>query len=143
MKGYRKSAHTVFDIRYHLVWCTKYRYHVLQGDLASRLRELVREICRTYDVEILSGSIGKEHVHIYVSVPPAISVSKLMQYIKGKTSRKLQMEYKSLAKRYWGQHLWARGYFVASVGEIDDKLIREYIEDQSKHHHDDSFTVTG
>jgi len=141
MVDYRKSAHTIFDIRYHIVWCPKYRYDILKGDVGLRVREIIREVCRTNDVEILSGHISKDHVHVYISVPPKLSVSKIVQYIKGKTSRKLLMEFPRLKKRYWGQHLWARGYFVATVGEISDKLIRDYIDSQGKNHHQDDFKV--
>ena len=80
---------------------------------------------------IIKGSIGKEHVHMLVSCPPNISVSKLVQLIKGKSSRILLNEYKELKKRYWGQHLWSVGYFCRSVGDITDKIIKEYIENQS------------
>ena len=139
---YRKGAHTTFDLRYHIVWCSKYRYKVLVGDLAIRARDMIREICRTHEINILSGKVGKEHVHMYAAIPPYISISKAVQYIKGKSSRKLQMEFSDLKRRYWGQHLWSRGYFVASVGEISDELIRNYIENQDDHHHDDQFTVS-
>ena len=80
-------------------------------------------------------------MHMYASILPFMSVSKAVQYIKGKSSRKLQMEFSDLKRRYWGQHLWSRGYFVASVGEISDELIRKYIENQDDHHSDDQFTV--
>ena len=141
MNGYRKSSHTVFDNRLHLVWCTKYRYQVLTGDIAIRCGDVIREVCRTHDVDIISGHVSKEHVHLYVSVPPRVAVSTLVKFAKGKSSRKLQMEFNSLKKRYWGQHLWARGFFSATVGEINDDLIKQYIESQGKHHHDDNFRV--
>lgn len=141
MNGYRKSSHTIFDNKFHLVWCTKYRFKVLKGDIAVRCRDIIREICRCNDVEIISGHVSLEHVHLYVSIPPRISVSKIVKLAKGKTSRKLQMEYNNLKKRYWGQHLWARGFFSATVGEINDKLIKEYIESQDKHHHNDNFSI--
>lgn len=72
MEHYRRSSHTVYDIKYHLVWITKYRKPVLKGEVATRLRELIREICKANDVEILKGHVSKEHVHIFVSVPPHI-----------------------------------------------------------------------
>ena len=136
-----KGAHTVYDLRYHLVWCTKYRYKVLTGDIAIRVRDLLREIAMSMDIKILSGKVGKEHVHMYVSLPPKLSVAKAVMHLKGKASRKVQMEFAVLKKRYWGQHLWARGYFASSIGEINDSVIRQYIENQDEHHGDDSFTV--
>lgn len=141
MQGYRKSCHVVFDVRVHLVWCTKYRYDVLSGDIAWRCRDLLREICSSLDIEIYSGKVGKDHVHMYMSIPPKHSIASVVQRLKGKSSRRLQDEYKSLKKRYWGQHLWARGYFVSTVGVVDDEMIRSYIEGQSRHHQDDEFEI--
>jgi len=122
----------VYDIKYHLVWITKYRKPVLYGKEAHRIRDLIREICRKLDVEILKGSIQRDHIHLFVSVPPYISVSKLMQSIKGKTSRKILAESKKFKKLFWGKHLWARGYFVASSGNVTDEVIAEYIEHQDE-----------
>jgi len=82
------------------------------------------------EVQILAGHVGKDHIHLLVSVPPYLSASKLVQYIKGNTSRKLQMEYKELNKQFRGRHLWARGYFVASSGNVTDEVIQEYIQNQ-------------
>ena len=113
-----------------IVWITKYRKKVLSGPIAARLRELIREICKTNEVEIIKGHVSKEHIHIFVSVPPHLAVSKLVQYIKGKTSIKLQQEFKLLQKEFWGRHLWARGYFVASSGNVTDEIIIQYIENQ-------------
>jgi putative transposase len=131
MEHYRESSHTVYDIKYHIVWITKYRKPVLRADIAQRVRELTREICRAKDVEIIKGHISRDHVHILVSVPPHISVSHLVQSIKGKTSRKMMMEFKSLSRTFWGRHIWARGYFVASSGNVTDEVIMKYIEQQN------------
>ena len=131
MEHYRKSSHTVYDIKYHIVWITKYRKQILRADIAHRVRELTREICRSHDVEIMKGNVSRDHVHIFVSVPPHISVSQLVQSLKGKTSRKLLMEFKSLSKAFWGRHIWARGYFVASSGNVTDEVIIKYIEQQN------------
>jgi len=131
MDNYRKSSHTVYDIKYHIVWITKYRKPILRADIAQRMRELIREICRSKDVEIIKGHISHDHVHILVSVPPHISVSQLVKSIKGKTSRKMMMEYKALSRTFWGRHIWARGYFVASSGNVTDEVIVKYIEQQS------------
>ena len=132
MENYRTSAHTTFDIKYHFVWATKYRKAVLRGPVAVRLRELVRQICKGLEIEILQGHVAPEHVHILVSAPPNISPSKMMQYIKGKTSRKLMMEHRHLNKQFWGRHMWARGYFVATSGNVTDDVIQEYIRLQGQ-----------
>ena len=126
----RKSSHVQYDLQYHLVWTTKYRYKVLNGKIAERTRELIRQSCKSMDITIIKGAISKDHVHILISCPPSISISKIVQQIKGKSSRVLLQEYKDLKRRYWGQHLWASGYFCRSVGVITDKIIMEYIENQ-------------
>jgi putative transposase len=100
MEHYRRSSHTVFDIKYHLVWITKYRKPVLRGPVGERVRDLIREICRARDVEILKGHVSADHVHIFVSVPPHMSVSQLVQSIKGKTSRKMLIEFKALSRAF-------------------------------------------
>ena len=126
----RKSTHVQYDLQYHLVWTTKYRYKVLNGKIAERTRELIRQCCKSMDITIIKGAISKYHIHILISCPPSISLSKIVQQIKGKTSKMLLQEYKDLKRRYWGQHLWASGYFCRSVGVITDKIIKEYIENQ-------------
>ena len=137
---YRKSAHGLYDMKAHLVWITKYRYRVLNERIALRLRDLVRQICTANDTTIISGTIAPNHVHILVSYPTNLSASKLMQYIKGTTSRKLQQEFPELGKRYWGQHLWARGFFAVSTGNVTTDMIEDYI----KNHKDeeDEFKVS-
>ena len=141
MENYRKSSHTVYDIKYHLVWITKYRKPALRGEIAERIRDLIREICKANDIEILKGHVSREHVHIFVSVPPHMSVSELMKSIKGKASRKMLMEYKTLSKAFWGRHLWARGYFAASSGNVTDEVIMKYIEEQGKEPEDVDFKI--
>ncbi len=115
----------------------KYRKPILTGAVSVRLRDLVREICRTHDIEILEGAISKDHVHVLLSCPPNLSPSKIMQYIKGKSSRKLMMEFKHIQKQYWGRHLWARGYFVAFSGNVTDEIIMSYIRGQDDTEPDD------
>ena len=93
MQYYRKASHTVYDCTYHIVWITKYRYSVLVGDVGNRARDLIREICQDNGVEIIRGKVASNHIHIYVSIPPYHSVSKVVQCLKGKTSRKIQQEF--------------------------------------------------
>ncbi len=125
---YRYGSHTVYKIEYHFVWVTKYRYKVLQGDAGQRVRELVRQTCEAFEIRILKGVVSKDHVHILVSAPPEMAPSEIMRRIKGRTSSKLFEEFPALRKRYWGQHFWARGYFCATVGEINEEMIKEYLE---------------
>jgi putative transposase len=111
------------------------------GLVADRLRELIRQICMQNDVIIIKGHVSKEHIHILVSSPPSLAVSKLEQKLKGASSHKLFAEFAHLRKQYWGQHLWSRGYFVATTGRITDDIIREYIEHQDSETPDDDFRI--
>lgn len=114
----------------------------MAGEVGKRVRELVREICKRNDVEILKGHVSQDHVHLFVSVPPHLAISKLVQYLKGKSSYKMMQENKQISRLFWGRHLWARGYFVATSGNITDEMIMEYIENQDNNEKDDGdFTV--
>lgn len=140
MAEYRKGSHTVYDIKYHFVWITKYRYPVLRGEVALRARELLRQGCEANNIRILKGSVGKDHIHMLLSCPTTMSPSEIVQKLKGRTSRLLQEEFPALRKKYWGQHMWGRGYFCGTVGEVDQKTIESYIEHQGEED-DDNFTV--
>ena len=141
MEHYRRTAHTRFDIKFHLVWITKYRKKLLRGDVGLRLRQIVRTICAELEVEILKGHVSEDHVHLFVSCPPHVSASYLMQRVKGKSSRNLMQEFSHLKKLCWGRHLWARGFFVASSGNVTDEVIMEYIRTQEMTKDDDDFRV--
>ena len=133
MRDYRHSSHVTYEIQYHFVWITKYRYKILNPKIALRLGHMLRQGCEAMKIVVISGSIRPNHVHMLVSVPPWISASQIMQNLKGRSSRLLQDEFPDLKKRYWGQHLWARGYFCTTVGPVTEEMIKAYIEDQ----HDD------
>ncbi len=141
MQNYRKSAHSTYDCKYHIVWITKYRKPVLQGLVGERIRELIRGVCKEQDVEIIKGHVSKDHVHLFVSVPPHMAISKLVQYIKGKSSYKLMNENKQISKLFWGRHLWGRGYFVATSGNVTDEIVMEYIKNQDLEKGEENFTV--
>jgi|AGTN01.2.fsa_nt_gi Transposase and inactivated derivatives len=138
----RRSAHAVFDIKYHVVWVTKYRYKVLRGRVAECARDLIRQICEARDVVIVRGAVSPDHIHMLLAAPAHLSPSKLVQYIKGRSSGRLQEEFPELRKRYWGQHLWARGYFCATVGAVDEATIKAYIESQKWDEDEQGFKIT-
>ena len=140
--NFRKGSHSTYDLKYHIIWCTKYRYRVLTGEVANRVRVLIREICAANYIDIISGSMSPDHIHLLVSIPPNISLSKVMQYVKGKSSRKIMMEFEHLRKRYWGQHIWGRGYFAVTVGNLNEQQVQEYIENQELHHQRDNFEIS-
>jgi putative transposase len=119
----------------------KYRYKILREKIVERLRELIRQGCEARNIKIVRGSIGKEHVHLLVSCPPNIAPNKLLQYLKGRSSKMLQEEFKELRQRYWGQHLWAAGYFCRTVGTVTEETIKQYIENQDSGRDDDTFKI--
>ena len=133
MREYRKGSHSVYDINYHFVWITKYRYPVLRGDLATRVRDIVREVCMASECKILKGVVSKDHIHLLVSCPPTMAPSKLVQLMKGKSSFRVQQEFPEIRKRYWGQHIWARGYFCASTDTVTEEMIKAYIDHHGSH----------
>ena len=138
---YCQGSHTKYKIEYHFVWVTKYRYAMLVGDLATRVRDLVRQTCERYEIQILRGVVSKDHVHILVSAPPDISPSTIMRWVKGRTSRKIFEEFPHVKKRYWGQHFWARGYFCVTAGELTKEMIQEYLSHHFEPKPHDGFDV--
>lgn len=140
--GYRHGAHTVFEIHLHIVWTTKYRKAVMAGEVGLRVRELIRQICKEHEVEIMRGHVSKDHVHLFVSIPPRVTISRLLMRLKGRTSHHLLMEFPHLRKKFWGRHVWSRGYFCCSSGNVTDEVIKQYIANQD-HETDDEFRVEG
>jgi len=129
MEGYQKSSHAVYRCEYHFVWVPKYRYQVLVQEVKPRLREILTELCAWLDITIIEGAICSDHVHMYISVPPKLSPSYVMKILKGKSAEYLRKEFPQLRKRYWGMHIWARGYFVSTVG-VDSEVIKGYVQKQ-------------
>jgi len=115
----------------------------LRGEVGGQLRDLIREICRSNDIVIIKGHIRPDHVHLLLDVPPNLSPSRVMQAIKGKTAHHLLRDYRRLHKEFWGRHLWARGYFGASSGNVTDETLAAYIEHQDvEPQNDDDFKIT-
>ena len=104
MRSYRKSSHSVHDLKVHLVCATKYRYQVLTQEVGLRAREIIRQVCDQNDINIIRGVVSRDHVHLYISYPPKHSVSDMVKWFKGRSSRKLQEEFPQLSKQYWGKH---------------------------------------
>ena len=143
MRSYRRSTHTVHDLKAHVIWVTKYRYKVLTKEVGYRIRELIRQFCDANDIQIIQGRLSKDHVHLYISYPPKWSISELVRRIKGRSSKKIQEEFPELGKRYWGKHFWGIGYAVFSSGQVTDRVIQEYLKHHDDHpnHVDDNFKV--
>ena len=139
MDEFRKCSHTVSWLSVHIVWVTKYRYHVLKGDVQVRCRDLLVQICNSENVKILKGVVSKDHVHMHIEYPPSLSISNLVKRLKGRTSIMLQKEFPELGKKYWGRHFWAIGFGAWSTGNITDEMVQEYLE----HHKDKPNTQSG
>lgn len=134
MYDYSKSSHTVYNHRYHIVWITKYRYKVLTHELKKRVRELIAQVCEEMCIKIINGVVSSDHIHLFVEIPPSVKVSEFVQKAKGRSSKKIQEEFPSLRKTYWGRHFWARGYFSSTSGNVTDDMINEYINRHSDAH---------
>jgi putative transposase len=141
VENYKRGSHTRHDLKAHVVWITKYRKPVMVGEIGQRVRQVIREICGSLEVEILKGHVAKDHVHLFVGYPPQLSVSKLVQRLKGKSSYILLGEYTELRRKFWGQRMWGRGYFVASSGNVTDEVVMAYIEGQDQEKPEDHFRV--
>jgi|TARA_B100000378_G_C17895454_1_gene360752 putative transposase len=141
MRRYRKGSHSTHDLKVHLVWCTKYRHKALQQDVACRIRDLLRQICEANDIQIVKGHVSKDHIHLYVSYPPKLSVSEMIKRLKGRSSKMIQAEFPEVGAKFWGRHFWGIGYAAFSSGTVTDQTIREYLERHIDK--DDGFTVDG
>ena len=130
MRRYRLGAHTKTDLKVHLVWIPKYRKRVLSGPVAIRVRDVLRQIAMEHELDIISGKVAADHVHLFLGYRPTQNISKIAQWLKGISSRVLLSEFSHLRKQFWGKHLWARGYLAVSSGNITDEMIREYIDEQ-------------
>jgi putative transposase len=124
------GAHTKSDLKAHIVWVPKYRKRILLGEVSVRLRDILKQICLDQNVNIISGKISIDHVHMFISYMPSLCISKCVQHLKGSSARILFLEFPHLKKVYWGRHLWSRGYLAVSSGNITDELIQKYIDEQ-------------
>ena len=125
---FKKLSYTLYECKYHIVMCPKYRHRIFRDEIAEYAKQQLYSLCRQKDlVEVLELNILADHIHLVVSIPPKYSVSAVMGYLKGKLSIRLFQKYERLGKRYWGQHLWSRGYCVSTVG-LDEDKIRKYVK---------------
>jgi len=136
MGKYRQLSHTTYKCEYHIVWTPKYRYRILKDGISSELKRDIYGLCSMKEVLIEELNIQPDHVHMLCSIPPKLSISSFMGFLKGKTAIKILRSYANLRKRpYWGNHFWSRGYFVNTVG-LDADLIRRYVKYQEKQEKD-------
>jgi len=129
---FKRLSHSLYECKYHIVFCPKYRYRILKDAIAEYVKQQVYQLCKQKEqVEMLELNVQVDHVHMVVCIPPKYAVSDFMGYLKGKLALRLFQQYESLGKRYWGRHLWARGYCVSTIG-LDEEKIRKYVQWQEK-----------
>lgn len=131
----KKTRTCVYNINYHFVWSVKYRRKVISEEVEAYMRELIYQIAKDKGFTVDEFETGTmDHVHLFVTAPPKLSPSLLVQYLKGITGRKIMERYPDLKKQLWNGELWNHSYFVETVGDVSAETVRRYIENQSKHY---------
>ena len=131
-RHFKKLSHSLYECKYHIVFCPKYRYKILDGEVKAYLIKLLYRLCEQKSgIEIIEINVQADHVHIIMSIPPKYAISDVMGFLKGKTALKMFDKFPHLRKKYWGQHFWSRGYCVSSIG-LDEERIRKYVKWQNK-----------
>jgi len=123
-------SHTKWKCQYHLVWIPKYRQKKLYGELRADVREIIKTLCAYKKVEIIEGAVCVDHIHLCVSIPPKLSVSEFMGYLKGKSALMLYDKHPEQRSK-WSKSFWARGYYVATIGNITESAIKKYVQEQA------------
>lgn len=124
-------SHTRWECKYHIVWIPKYRKKVMYGQLRNHLGEVIRNLARHKESEVIEGHLMPDHIHMLISIPPKYSVSQVIGYMKGKSAIHIARSYFGKRKNFTGQHFWARGYYVSTVG-LDEEMVRSYIKKQEQ-----------
>ena len=131
MSELQKLAHAVWQCKYHVIWCPKYRFRILNGAIQRSVGDLLRQLCEWKKLEVLEMNVQEDHVHLLLSIPPKFSVSEVVGFLNGKSAIKIFDRHLELKKRYWGRHFWAKGYCVSTVG-LDETRIRQYVKWQKE-----------
>jgi len=131
----RRSSHNVYDTQYHLVWAPKYRKKILTGAVNERMRELLFEIAESYRIEVEELEVSVDHVDVFCSFPPKLSITQVVTCLKSLSARTIFREYPQLRRQLWGGEFWEDGFFVRTVGDsVTAEIIKRYIQN----HRDDS-----
>ena len=127
-KRFRRLSHSIYECKYHLIFCPKYRRRILKDDVKEYVRQEIGNLLRQKEgIEIIEMNVQSDHIHLIVWIPPKYAVSAVMGYLKGKLAIRMFQRYEELGKQFWGRHLWGRGYCVSTVG-IDETRIRKYVK---------------
>ncbi len=129
MNDAQSLAHTRWECKYHVVWIPKYRRKKLFGEIRRELGPVLRELAQRKESEVLEGTMLLDHVHMLIAIPPKYAVSQVIGYLKGKSAIHIARTFGGRQKNFTGEHFWARGYYVSTVG-IDEEVIRRYIQQQ-------------
>ncbi len=125
---FKRLSHSLYECKYHIVFCPKYRYRIRRGEVAQYTTQLIHHLCRQKElVEVLEVNVRPDHVHLILVIPPKYAVSSIMGFLKGKLALRLLQQYEHLGRKYWGRHLWARGYCVSTIG-LDEEQMRKYVQ---------------
>ena len=131
-RQFKRLAHSLYGCKYHVVFCPKYRYKILQDEVSSYVEQQIYRLCgQKDDVEVVEVNVQPDHIHLVVSLPPKYAVSQFMGFLKGKLALRLFDRFPQLSRRYWGQHVWSRGYCVSTVG-LDEERIKKYVQWQNR-----------
>ena len=133
-------SHTKWECQYHIVFIPKYRRKVLYGKVRADVREIIRTLCKYKKVEIIEGAVCKDHVHLCLSIPPKMSISEFMGYLKGKSALMIFDRHPELGEK-WNREFWARGYYVSTIGSVNEETVRKYIRDQEEESYNESRTL--
>jgi putative transposase len=129
---FKRLSHSIYECKYHVVFCPKYRHRVFKDEIKSYTERLLHRLAEQKEgMELLELNVQADHVHMVAVIPPKYAVSAVMGYLKGKAAIRLFQRYKELGKQYWGRHLWSRGYCVSTVG-LDEEQIRKYVKWQEQ-----------
>ena len=133
-------SHTRWKCQYHIVFIPKYRRKVMCGKVKEDVRDIIRTLCRYKKVDIIEGTVKADHVHLCLSIPPKLSVSEFMGYLKGKSALMIFDRHPEMGNKY-ERDFWARGYYVSTIGNVDEATIRKYIREQEEESYKESRTT--
>ena len=133
-------SHTKWECQYHIVFIPKYRRKVLYGKVKADVREIIRTLCKYKKVEIIEGAVCQDHVHLCLSIPPKLSVSEFMGYLKGKSALMIFDRHPELGEK-WNREFWARGYYVSTIGNVNEETVKKYIREQEEESYNETRTL--
>ena len=132
MSRFHKLSHTIWHCQYHIVWVPKYRYRILKGPVGIEVHNCIQVFSGYKGCDVIELNVQKDHIHLIIMVPPKLSISELMGTLKGRTAIRILKQFSYLKEKpYWGNHFWAPGYCVDTVG-LDAEMIRKYVNHQER-----------